>query len=357
MQNDYRSNCKYVFVCGLPRSGTSVLGRNVARLENCSGLKNTGNLEDEGQYLQDIYPLAGDCGGDGRFGFDPRMHLTETSDLLTPENMARLHKSWNPYWDKSKTIYVEKTPANLLMTRFLQTAFPNSYFVVIRRHPVPVSIAIQKWKVNVTSLYNLFEHWLHCHELFEQDRKYLGRVYELRYEDYVDDPDRAHQEIAEFIGTRVPEPSSEDNFRIVAEWRNPSGRCVPERAMENTSVAYNKKYFDRWRHLVMNSPFRAYYRYLAKKYEPRFAKYGYSLTKGFELSDAAFHSRGKLSDAIGAFYCHAADACAFMRRLSVRSNTRLRVTAKTVLPEFVVTRIRRARQRQPLNDERVEARG
>jgi sulfotransferase family protein len=344
MQNNDGTNCKYVFVCGLPRSGTSVLGRNIARLENCSGLKNTGALEDEGQFLQDVYPLAGDCGGDGRFGFDPRMHLTETSDLLTPENMDRLYESWNPYWDKSKTIYVEKTPANLLMTRFLQTAFPNSYFVVIRRHPVPVSVAIQKWKVHVTSLYNLFEHWLHCHELFEKDREYLERVYELRYENYVDAPDRYHQEIAEFIGTRVPERPSEDTFRIVAEWRNPSGRRVPEHAMESTSVAYNKKYFDRWRDLVMNSPFRAYYRYIARKYEPRFAEYGYSLTRGFELSEAALHSRGKLSDATGAFYCHASDACAFMRRLSVHSKRQLRVTAKAVLPKFVVTRIRRARQ-------------
>src|SRR6202040_3505531 len=120
MNNDNRSNCRYVFVCGLPRSGTSVLGRNVGRLEKCTGLKNTGVLEDEGQYLQDVYPLASKCGGDGRFGFDPRMHLTETSGLLTPENVARIWSSWEPYWDGSKTTFVEKTPGNLLMTRFLQ---------------------------------------------------------------------------------------------------------------------------------------------------------------------------------------------------------------------------------------------
>src|SRR5713226_319453 len=115
MQNDNRSDCKYVFVCGLPRSGTSVLVRNVGRLENCTGFGNTGVLEDEGQFLQDVYPTASEHGGDGRFGFDPRMHLTETSDLLTPENVASLRASWHPHWDKSKTIFVEKTPGNLLM--------------------------------------------------------------------------------------------------------------------------------------------------------------------------------------------------------------------------------------------------
>src|ERR1700720_4448908 len=164
MRHNDKDDCKYVFVCGLQRSGTSVLGRNVARLVNCTGFKNTGVLMDEGQFLQDVYPIDGEFGGAGRFGFDPRAHRTETSDLLTAENIARLRASWHAHWDGSKSICVEKTPANLLMTRFLQAAFPNSYFIVMRRHPVAASIATHRWKVSISSLYRLFEHWLHCHE-------------------------------------------------------------------------------------------------------------------------------------------------------------------------------------------------
>jgi hypothetical protein len=193
-----KDNHKYVFVCGLHRSGTSVLGRNIGRLKDCTSFKNTGVLMDAGQRLQDVYPIAAEYGGAGRFGFDPRTHRTETSELLTPENIARLRASWHAHWDDNKTIYVEKTPGNLLMTRFLQAAFPNSYFIAIRRHPVAASMASQKWKVNVTSLDNLFEHWLHCHEVFEQDKKYLKHVYELRYEDYVENPGNNHEEIAAF---------------------------------------------------------------------------------------------------------------------------------------------------------------
>ena len=44
-------NYRYVFVCGLARSGTSLLGRNIARLDNCTGFKNTGAGSDEGQFL------------------------------------------------------------------------------------------------------------------------------------------------------------------------------------------------------------------------------------------------------------------------------------------------------------------
>src|SRR5438552_4479708 len=220
---------RYVFICGLHRSGTSLLGRNIARMENCTGFKDTGVIEDEGQFLQDVYPTAMTYGGAGRFGFDSRAHLTETSVLFTPANAARLRKSWHAYWDNSKTIFVEKTPGNLLKTRFLQAVFPDSYFIVIRRHPVAVSMANQRWKVSLTPLHNLFDHWLHCHALFDQDKRYLKHVYELTYEDYIQNPERNHQEVARFIGAQL------------------AGS-----AMEAVTDAYNQKYFNRWSDLSNN---------------------------------------------------------------------------------------------------------
>ena len=355
MQDNEKGNYSYVFVCGLPRSGTSVLGRNVARLESCTGLTNTGVLEDEGQFLQDVYPVASDHGGDGRFGFDPRMHLTETSDLLTRENVDKLRTNWHAYWDKSKTICVEKTPGNILMTRFLQAAFPNSHFIIIRRHPVPVGLATQKWKINVTSLYNMFDHWLKCHELVDEDKKYLKHVYELKYEDYVENPDKYHQEIADFIGTRVPEAPREDKFRTVVQWLNPTGLRVPEAVMEGTTAVHNKKYFDRWRNLLTNSPFRSYYRYIARKYEPHFGKYGYSLTKGLGIDEEVLRGRGKASAALGGLACRGADVGAFLRRSRARTRWHLKQLIKAVLPEFVLSAVRNRRQRSSLSKNGVDA--
>ena len=335
---------KYVFVCGLPRSGTSVLGRNIARMQNCTGLQNTGVLEDEGGFLQDVYPTEGTCGGPGRFGFDRRSHLTEHSPLLTATNIARLQASWHKYWDNRKTIFIEKTPANLLMTRFLQAAFSNSYFIVIKRHPIPVGMAAQKWKVNVTSLANMFEHWLHCHALFEQDKPYLKHVYELTYEDYIASPHRHHEEIAAFIGTRLPEAPKNDTFRYVTQWRNPRGLRVPDQAFEQVVGAYNQKYFERWSQLVESSAFRGYYRYLVKKYEPRFLQHGYSLLGSLAVSTRECVEDVNIYEFIGRISCHLADAVAFSVRACARLIGGFRKEIRKRLPKALKTRIRDRRR-------------
>src|SRR5438067_13166162 len=88
---------RYVFICGLHRSGTTLLGRNVARLENCTGFSNTGVIEDEGQFLQDVYPPSRAYGGPGRFGFDPRPDLTERSPVVTLQTAVILRQSWASY--------------------------------------------------------------------------------------------------------------------------------------------------------------------------------------------------------------------------------------------------------------------
>jgi len=264
---------------------------------------------------------------------------------LTPENVSKLRASWHKYWDNAKRIYVEKSPSNLLATRFLQAAFANSYFIVIRRHPVPVAMASQKWKFNVTSIDNLFRHWLHCHALFEGDRKYLKRVYELKYENYVEDQDKYHNEIAAFIGTQVPEPPKDDTFRIVLQWRNPTGLRVPEKGMEKTSPIHNQKYLDRWHKLLTESPFRIYYRYLVRKYESQFNQYGYSLISGLPNGNEVLREEGMIANGLGALSCVAADTGALMWRVAGRCKVALRGAAKAILPQLVVQEIRRRRER------------
>src|SRR5437870_12869480 len=108
-----QSRRKYVFVGGSPRSGTSLLGRNIARLEDCTGLENTGGFEDEGQFLQDVYAVASEYGGFSRCGFDPRAHRTETFSLLTAENLSRLRAWWHASWETCKVVWIVDTAEHL----------------------------------------------------------------------------------------------------------------------------------------------------------------------------------------------------------------------------------------------------
>ena len=149
----------------------------------------------------------------------------------------------------------------------------------------------------------------------EEDKTYLKYVYEVTYENYIQNPNHHHQEIARFIGTRVPE-----------------GR------MKEVSGAYNPKYFSHWSELLNKSLVKCYYRHIALRYEAMFKHYGYSLTEGFGVNESWSRAAGRFAATRGMVYCLAANAYALL----VRSTARCRAYVKKQL---------RARLRIRLNSE------
>jgi hypothetical protein len=191
---------RLVFVAGLHRSGTTPLARLLSTHPDVSGFTDTGAKEDEGQHLQDVYPAARAYGGAGRFALDPRAHLTERSPLASRVNAHRLLEGWAPHWDLDRRLLVEKSPPNLVMTRFLQALFPDARFVVVVRHPVVVSLSTQKWAGPTTGLGDLLDHWFRAHETFLDDAARLRHVHLVRYEDLVAEPSRTMAGVADFLG-------------------------------------------------------------------------------------------------------------------------------------------------------------
>ena len=124
--------------------------------------------------------------------------------------------------------------------------------------------------------------------------------------------------------------------------------------MEIPSATYNKKYFDRWSYFLTKSPFRGYYQYIARKYEPEFAKHGYSLIKGFTENEKMLGRDSKVSAVLGPTYCLAADVSALLRRSAVRTKGYLKRAVKKLLPEFALEIIRRARQNALLRQQRAQ---
>jgi hypothetical protein len=195
---------RLVFVAGLHRSGTTPLARLLAAHPEISGFHDTGVKEDEGQHLQDVYPSARRYGGAGRFALDARSHLTETSPLATPEQASRLVRQWSSHWNLDRRLLLEKSPPNLVMTRFLQALFPEARFVVVVRHPVVVALSTRKWSGPATGLGRLLDHWVRAHETFLADAARLRHVHVVRYEELVADPATTLAGVAEFLELSEP---------------------------------------------------------------------------------------------------------------------------------------------------------
>lgn len=250
-------NHKFIFICGLHRSATSILFRALREHPEISGFQNTGSPEDEGMHLQSVYKPSGFYGGAGKFAFNPEAHLTEQSLLISAENRATLFREWGQYWDLDKPYLLEKSPPNIIRMRFLQALFPNSYFIVLMRHPIAVSYATRAWyrkyRIYWRRYIQILEHWVVSHEIFEEDYSHLTRIFPLKYEYFVADPIAWMEKIYDFLGL---------------ETHLSNQKILPH---------INEKYFRLWQNDRMRGLSRLSRKRAIGKFEDRINHFGYSL--------------------------------------------------------------------------------
>lgn len=251
---------QFIFVCGLHRSGTSLLFQLLREHPDISGFENTDSPEDEGQHLQSVYPTAKVFGGPGKFALNAESFMDETSPLARAEHAERLYGEWSPLWDTSARYLLEKSPPSLVRTRYFQKLFPKSKFVIFERHPIAVSLATKKWSRN--SVRELILHWLKAHERFERDRPHLNHVYVMHYERLILDPNGEMERLYRFLDL---EPILND---------------------VEVNPTINQKYFDQWNGLCESLKFRIKNGLFMRWAERRVRRFGYSLRDFEQLPPA-----------------------------------------------------------------------
>lgn len=212
---------RLLFIGGLHHSGTSLLARLLRQHPRVSGFFRTGVPEDEGQHLQDVVPTAAILGGPGRFGLHPEGPLDERSPLATRENAARILERWSPHWDVDCPVLLEKSPPNLIRTRFLQRLFPGARFLLIVRHPVAVSYGTRG--LRGPSLRALMTHWAACHRRVLDDLPRLERARIVRFEELIQRPDGLLDDLLRWLNLEPTDNAvqvrEDANQRHMERWR------------------------------------------------------------------------------------------------------------------------------------------
>lgn len=265
----------FVFVCGLQRSGTTMLYRYLGEHPAVSALEGTARATNEGQHNQSVYPADEYHSKGGQFAFRSEARLTETSPLITDANREKLFAEWSRYWDTSAGILLEKSPPNVIRTRFLQAMFPNSSFIAILRHPIPVTLATSRW--GKVKPHTLMRHWLKAHGYLVEDAPHLRRLHVMRYEDLVADPDGELARAFSFLGLSDHAPGRDRSAGLNAD------NFERDRTLR---TGVNDKYFQLWRDRRRDAVRHLYYDAIDLAFERPVGRYGYSMRHPARLSPA-----------------------------------------------------------------------
>jgi hypothetical protein len=209
---------RWLFLVGCYNSGTTLIADVLGEHPQIAA------LPDEGQYLTDQLLL------DYKIGL-PRMwvgreDLFRMDETSTGPDVQRMRKEWAMRLPHKAPVVLEKTPANMARTRWLQANFPNAHFVGILRNPYAVIDGIRRkadpqhlatgWPIEMCA-----RQWARSNEVLAEDATHLDRFMWLRYEDFVNATAESIARVLEFVGLPQTMQLEQGQTRTVHERREP----------------------------------------------------------------------------------------------------------------------------------------
>jgi len=226
---------KFIFIAGHHRSGTSLLHKIIRDHPEVSGFCNTKVPEDEGQHLQTVFRPAQDFGGPGKYIFNLASHMDEKHYLANAKSAKTLFNDWSAHWETNKEWLTEKSPPNIVRTRFLQKLFPSSLFIAILRHPIAVAYATRKWsKTDITSL---LDHTLMGYEVLQRDLNHIHNHFSIKYEELIDRPQEVTANLFKSIGL-PPTPLNQEikreaNAKYFRKWEEERDQLMSSKLLHH----------------------------------------------------------------------------------------------------------------------------
>jgi hypothetical protein len=198
---------KWLFVVGCYNSGTELLMRLLGTHPQIS------SLPEEGQFLTDQFPADYEYGLPRMWvGREELFRLTESDP---GPDVTRLKKEWLMRLDRSKPIFLEKSPPNAARTRWLQRHFENAHFLAIVRNGYAVAEGIRRkaepfhlrdgWPLEACA-----RQWARSNEILLEDARHLEHLLWVRYEDLASDPAGEVGRILDFLGVQGGGPAGID---------------------------------------------------------------------------------------------------------------------------------------------------
>jgi len=111
-------NHQHLFILSPPFCGSTLLNEIISSSKNVSCNNNIGLRE--GQHL----PIAKDI-----------LFTRDRWNNKKQINWKLIHNIWNKYWDRSKEVFLEKSPPNICRAIQIEKEFPNAKFICLVRNP------------------------------------------------------------------------------------------------------------------------------------------------------------------------------------------------------------------------------
>jgi len=202
---------RWLFLVGCYNSGTTLLSRLLGTHPEIAA------LPVEGQFLTDQFPADYELAVPRMWTM--REDLFRLTEADRGPDARRLTREWAMRLDRTRPVFLEKSPPNAARTRWLQANFESPVFVAIVRNGYAVAEGIRRkaephhlrdgWSIG-----DCARQWARSNEILLEDAEHLDRILWITYEELAASPDETLDRILELAGVASGAIDTSRDWRI-----------------------------------------------------------------------------------------------------------------------------------------------